>query len=400
MSIISCIAVCVALRALLFVLFPQLPTLVDGSVQFSTPVTSSQTLKEGIFLLKHYGSRGLYKGGVVHLPPMLLQLAGLWSNIFGESCLPVLFVALDTLIVGMLYKLQRNGSKHISAWLYCVSPLTVLSCLGQSTVVFTHAALIMSLYFIVINENISLSALSMTIATYLDPSMAVMTLPLLNYHLQDVKKPLHKLIKSGLFFAVTLVSFFGLYLIQPFPVWDLYKTRLTFASVTPNMGLWWYFFIEMFQEFIPFFKSVFMLFSQGMIIPMTVRFHSQSLPIWILCFGWLVLTKSYPTLGETGLFLTLLPFMNNDTVHLLKYMKWPGFTTLLFLHGVLLSPIFHHLWIDLGSGNANFFYAISLVYNLALGLLITDVTWGVVHWEYDRDQYAGKPDYKKKLTQV
>ena len=77
-------------------------------------------------------------------------------------------------------------------------------------------------------------------------------------------------------------------------------------------------------------------------------------------------------------------------------MRYPMFTALLFLHGILLSPLFYHLWIDLGSGNSNFFYAISLVYALALGLLITDIMWGVIRLEYD----GGKPNYTRKLTQV
>ena len=37
----------------------------------------------------------------------------------------------------------------------------------------------------------------------------------------------------------------------------LIVTRLTLPDLTPNPGLWWYFFTEMFDHFRPFFLMVF-----------------------------------------------------------------------------------------------------------------------------------------------
>ena len=38
---------------------------------------------------------------------------------------------------------------------------------------------------------------------------------------------------------------------------SLIVTRLTLPDLTPNPGLWWYFFTEMFDHFRPFFLMVF-----------------------------------------------------------------------------------------------------------------------------------------------
>jgi phosphatidylinositol glycan class U len=55
----------------------------------------------------------------------------------------------------------------------------------------------------------------------------------------------------------------------------------------------------------------------------------------------------------------------------------------LFLYASALAPIFWHLWIYAGSGNANFFYAITLVYNLGQVLLLIDIVYAALRREYD-----------------
>lgn len=390
-GIVSCVLLCLSVRLVLVLLFPQLGSTLDQSVQFSTPVTSFRSLQEGIFLLKH--NLGLYDGGVVHLPPLLLQLTSFAGS---SKWLHAIFILVDCVIVWLLFQLERYLNNTCRcAWIYSVNPLTVLSCVSGSTIAFTYLSLIASVYFIVVKKNSLISAIMMTTAGYLDPCMSVLLLPMLNFILGP-----HRVLKTLIYIITSIIAGIYLYISSPFALDIVYGTRLTFASVSPNMGLWWYFFIEMFQEFIPFFKAVFNIFSMGMVVPITLRFHDKTyvhpLHCWILCLGWMILTKPYPTLGEVGIFLSMLPLFDLNGVSILKYMKYPMFTTLLFLHGVLLSPIFYHLWIDLGSGNSNFFYAISLVYALALGLLITDIMWGVIRLEHDR----GKPNYSRKLTQV
>ena len=403
-SVVSCLCLCVSVRLILILLFPQLGSILDQTVQFSTPVTSFKSLKEGLFLLNH--SMGLYEGGVVYLPPLLLQFVNLFQIGDGSKLMSsLLFIFMDCLFVWQLHslELQLNQTSNC-AWIFALNPITILSCISKSTIIFTYLPLISTLYFILTQGgNLMLSSLMMSIVTYLDPIMGILLAPTLNFIINRTVKSINRSVFYLLNFSVCL---FLLYWISPFPVSIVYGTRLTFGNVVPNMGLWWYFFIEMFQEFIPFFKSVFNLFSMGMIVPLTIRFNNytqrnsrnKSFPLycWLISLGWIILTKPYPTLGETGIFLSLLPLLEINEISILRYMRYPMLIALLFLHSILLSPIFYHLWIDLGSGNSNFFYAISLVYNLALGLLISDVTWGVLRLEYD----DGKPNYTRKLTQV
>lgn len=45
----------------------------------------------------------------------------------------------------------------------------------------------------------------------------------------------------------------------------------------------------------------------------------------------------------------------------------------LTLYSLLLLPTFHHLWLYSGSGNANFFYASTLVWAISQGGLLNEV---------------------------
>jgi phosphatidylinositol glycan class U len=62
------------------------------------------------------------------------------------------------------------------------------------------------------------------------------------------------------------------------------------------------------------------------------------------------------------------------------------------LYSTFLGPAFYYLWIYAGSGNANFFYAITLVWSLALLIILADVLYAMLRdeWEVERPDMKGK----------
>jgi GPI-anchor transamidase subunit U len=103
--------------------------------------------------------------------------------------------------------------------------------------------------------------------------------------------------------------------------------------------------------------------------------------------GILAIFKAYPTLSDPGLFFTLLSlFPETFARTLYRYLsgrcltpftdlRYPIVTTLLQLHASLLLPLFNHLWLSQGTGNANFFYASTLVFGVANGAALLDCMW-------------------------
>ena len=62
------------------------------------------------------------------------------------------------------------------------------------------------------------------------------------------------------------------------------------------------------------------------------------------------------------------------------------------LYATFLGPAFYYLWIYAGSGNANFFYAITLVWSLGLTIVVADSIYAVLRDEFDVD----RPEMKGK----
>ena len=72
--------------------------------------------------------------------------------------------------------------------------------------------------------------------------------------------------------------------------------------------------------------------------------------------------------------------------------RYTFFTISTLAYATLLGPAFYYLWIYAGSGNANFFYAITLVWSLGLSVVLADSLFAVLRdeWEVERPEMRGK----------
>ncbi|GAC99404.1 cell division cycle protein 91 [Pseudozyma hubeiensis SY62] len=163
---------------------------------------------------------------------------------------------------------------------------------------------------------------------------------------------------------------------------QVYGSVVLCTDLTPNLGLWWYFFMEIFDHFRDFFLLTFNVHLACYVLPFAVKYRQDPLFAITLMTGVIAVFKSYPTMGDHALFMGLL------SVHsqIFEYMRYPLVTTLTYAYCTCLSPAFHHLWLNAGSANANFFFAITLVWALGGGMLVLDAmwAWGRERWESER----------------
>lgn len=113
-----------------------------------------------------------------------------------------------------------------------------------------------------------------------------------------------------------------------------------------------------------------------------------------LC-GIIAIFKPYPSIADSALYLTLLPLFPQIYQHTRNLFV----IAIALLYCCIFGPAFHYLWIYQGSGNANFFYAITLVWNLSQGLLLTDVVfaWLKEEWEILNPEHRGK---RREVVQI
>jgi phosphatidylinositol glycan class U len=167
-----------------------------------------------------------------------------------------------------------------------------------------------------------------------------------------------------------------------------YGVQLLLPDLTPNVGLWWYFFIEMFDSFRNFFIGVFWLHLSSYVGGLTIRLRRQPLFVLTILIGIFAIFKPYPSISDTSLFLALLPLYR----HIFPLMRYTFVESSIVLYATLLGPAFYYLWIYAGSGNANFFYAITLVWSLGWSLLLADILYAMLRdeWEVERPEMRGK----------
>ncbi|KAI5467396.1 GPI transamidase subunit PIG-U [Mariannaea sp. PMI_226] len=401
------------LRLILFLAFPGLPDLLTGRVEISTPVTSFKRLQEGLFLYANNVSP--YDGGVYHQAPLLLPLFSLLPDVKAWPIFThLLYIAIDLLSANALYSIADSGeagsSKLFSSprrakkWCgaavaaaFLFNPYTIATCIGRSTSVFTTCAILHAISKAIHGSPFN-AMVAISFASYLSmyPILLLLPLILLAYDRQSQKRQISSIFQFAginiLVVAGCTTVLLGMSFVLAGNSWEFlartYGIQLTLSDLTPNAGLWWYFFIEMFDSFRAFFLGVFWLHLASYSPALCIRIRPQPLAVLTILLGTFSIFKPYPSLADASLFLAMVPLY----VHLFPLMRYSFVTTSTLLYASFLGPAFYHLWIYAGSGNANFFYAITLVWSLGQSLLVTDLTFAVLRdeWEIERPEMVGK----------
>ena len=200
---------------------------------------------------------------------------------------------------------------------YLFNPLTVASCLGRPTNVFTNCAILFAtLGAIEGKRSNALTALALASYLSLYPVFLLPPLLLLYYDKQlEVRKEELK-VSTFLVECITLfLGSLGFYLFLSFLVtgasWEFlsstYGVHLLVADLTPNVGLWWYFFIEMFDSFREFFLGVFWLHLGSYVGGVSIKLRKQPLFAIVTMLGVFAMFKPYPSVSDTSLYLALIP---------------------------------------------------------------------------------------------
>ncbi|KAF8491028.1 GPI transamidase subunit PIG-U [Gautieria morchelliformis] len=357
--------------------------------QLASPLTSYARLREGVYLFKH----GIdpYSGGVFRQSPILLSLFSTILPLSPALLSPLLWTLCDGIGAWSLSRIWRLRCKSSVTYgsregliviSYLLNPYLFLPSLALSTSTFDNTLFLLALHSACLG-NLEISLLLLALLTHLSPTSVLLLPPILFLNLAGPSSRLSKPIQFvGYRRAVPLALHYVTYLSSLALISTLvsggwgwigrtWGAVLTLPELTPNPGLWWYFFTEMFDYFRPFFLMAFSMHLIIYVAPISIKFQHDPLFATFLLQGIFAIFKSYPTLSDPGLFLSMLSIFPE----IYPYLKTPIVTTLLHLHASLLLPLFHRLWLSQGTGNANFFYASTLVFGLANGFAVLDAMW-------------------------
>ena len=155
-----------------------------------------------------------------------------------------------------------------------------------------------------------------------------------------------------------------------------YGFLLSADDLSPNLGIYWYFFTEMFDNFRVFFLFVFHAFAPFLAVLVLIRLVERR-PLF--CVFLIVLLSGmfhpYPTFGDAARHIAFLPLFGRQ----LAGSMTTGFLIACgYVFVALLSPIFWQLWTYSRVANANFFFAVTLAYlatqsTLAIGCVAATI---------------------------
>lgn len=218
---------------------------------------------------------------------------------------------------------------HLS---YLFNPFTIATCLGRPTSVFTNCAILYATAKAVNGKSLS-SILALALAAYLSLYPALLFPPLLILCYDQTRKgsvsassPFKFLLNHFFVLFASLAWFLYVSYLLTGGSWEFlsstYGVHLLLPDLTPNVGLWWYFFIEMFDSFREFFLGVFWLHLGGYVGGFCIRVRKQPLFIITSLLGIFAVFKPYPSISDTSLYFALLPLYG----HIIP-CKWQSLTS-------------------------------------------------------------------------
>ncbi|CAI9740307.1 phosphatidylinositol glycan anchor biosynthesis class U protein-like [Octopus vulgaris] len=282
--------------------------------------------------------------------PLMLKFSNVMLEIFGQSDYLV-FLAIDALTGVLLMKiaklfaryllqkqtndvdtyskdaapilLKAENLKKLQVFIVAVhflNPYSIGVCLARSTGII-HNFLILLAFYWTAKANMILSTLCLAMATYECFYPVVLCVPAALYFYQcdcyrkkntdsNTTSSLPYFIKTFILFVFWLSLLFSIsYMLQDSLQFfnSIYGFIFTVPDLTPNIGVFWYFFTEMFEHFRVFFLFVFQINAIVYTVPLAIRFKEQPLFLMYILTFLTGVFKSYPSYSDVALFLCLLP---------------------------------------------------------------------------------------------
>ncbi|XP_051986549.1 phosphatidylinositol glycan anchor biosynthesis class U protein-like isoform X2 [Xyrauchen texanus] len=331
----------VTIRAGLF--RSSLAELISERVEVVSPLNAWKRVVEGLALLDLGVSP--YSGDVFHETPLIIYLFH-----FTVDYAEIVFIIADGITAVALYLAIQTYNKNVFrkqkyalesdryphdclellhspkemlyiplkvAMFYLLNPFTILSCVAKSTCGLNNA-IIAVFILCTFKGSALLSGIFLALATYQSIYPLTLFAPALLFLLQRLYIPVnlrrtsfwffttqYAFIYVGSLLVITGLSFFLL------GSWDfipsVYGFILSVPDLTPNIGLFWYFFAEMFEHFRLFFICVFQINVFFYTIPLSIKLKEHPVFLIFMQIAIISIFKSYPTVGDVALYMAFLP---------------------------------------------------------------------------------------------
>ncbi|NXL46931.1 PIGU protein, partial [Podilymbus podiceps] len=409
------VLVAVTVRAVLY--RSSLAAFISERVEVASPLNAWKRVVEGLALLDLGVSP--YSGAVFHETPLIIylfhflieyaELVFMITDVLTAVALYLaiqdfnkvvfrkqkLLIELDKYAPDVAELIQTPMEMHYIplkvALFYLLNPYTVMSCVAKSTCAINNTVIAFFILATIKGNAMKKKNGSLCLSIKSRRSAVIKSgdICLLVFRFQRQFIPVK--LKSKSFWLYTM-QYAALYLCSLVVIiclsffllnsWDfipsVYGFILSVPDLTPNIGLFWYFFAEMFEHFSLFFVCVFQINVFFYTIPLAIKLKEHPVFFMFVQIAIISIFKSYPTVGDVALYMAFLPVWS----HLYRFLRNIFILSCVLIVCSLLFPVLWHLWIYAGSANSNFYYAITLTFNIGQILLVSDYFYAFLRREY------------------
>lgn len=391
-----------------FLMTSKYQPIIANHVEVSTPLNSWKRVSEGLFLM----SRNVdpYSGDLLHETPLSLQIYKVLLNLFSERT-DLMFITLDVLTGLLLYLMalkyrrdlykEEKENEHLFAedaseykisagdasksasyvlLAFLFNPFTLLNCIGCSTTVF-HNFLLANMLFALVHNMSLVCAVALALCASISFYPLMLIVPTSLYFIHKSRSTLKTIcfVCSFLFSLGSILYYCSNFGTDLSFFRNVYGCILSVPDLQPNIGLFWYFFTEMFDHFRDLFIYAFQInVSLLYLVPLSIKFKKYPFLLTVSIIFIHAIFKSYPSVGDVGFVFSLLPCF----LHLFSFSQQSFLVGVILLISSSLAPIWWYLWIYCNSANANFYFGATLAFAIAQIFLLTDILFAHVKREF------------------
>lgn len=255
---------------------------------------------------------------------------------------------------------------------YLFNPFTIMNAVGQTSTVFSNFFLAMTI-FAASKRWKFLSLISLACEAQKNFYPVIYIIPVSLMLVREGKSKAKMMFLDILLFAGILI---GLQWINQALMgsWGFLESTYIFImncnDLTPSIGIFWYFFTEMFDHFRELFLYTFQINTTILyLLPLTFIFKDEPEFLLTILLALTTIFRSYPCVGDISFYLSLIPLWRRFSC----FMAHNFVVISTFIITSVLGPIVYYLWIYENSANANFFFGVTLVFCTANIFLVTDL---------------------------
>lgn len=281
--------------------------------------------------------------------------------------------------------MQENDISEIPffcALAYLFNPYSILNCVGMTTTVWSN--FLLSVMVLALAKEMKLACLlALALETQKNFYPAILIVPIaLSFSESSNSKIISR--------VVTVLAFLGILASVQYLSYHLMGSSWKFLDstygfiihcrdLTPNIGLFWYFFTEMFDHFRELFLYTFQLNTTILyLLPLTFTFKDCPEFLLTVLLSLITIFRSYPCIGDVAFYMSLIPLWRRVA----PFMSHNFIVIATFLVTSILGPTVYHLWMYANSANANFYFGVTLVFCTANIFLLTDLTFAYLKMKF------------------